>query len=765
MLKAFKPPGAAATDQAREQRSTTWRTVAIPSAVVVAAACVLSMASGVTAQEVLRYGLYEALFVAAPGILAFRLLFPGAGPLRTLAFGWSLGVLLAVAAFAVSATAGARQAFFAYPVAALVVTGAAHAWRARRGVGRDPSGRDRTRDDTRFGAVAWTLALVCVVGMVLLTFLRFAADPLPRDITRPVLYDPDLVYYAALASEAKHHWPPQNPSVVDTPLSDQNFILSQIDVAAASYVSGDDIPVVMFRLIRLRLLVLVVLAAAAAAMTLSRLPWSGPIAAALAVGVGEIDLVAGTKFAFEYPLNLTGEEQIDLLFGAVFFLLALTALFGQISGRGRQAGWRGWALSVVLIAGCLAKAGAVPVLAGGAVLYAVVDLVRRHRMAGRPIAVAALCCGIALVLYAVLPKGIVDTTLRFFPSFDGTNLFEDAADWLPSVPRDVLAPLITMGAIAGILTPFAMGLPSAMRSAGRWKVEDRHVWICALVVAGALPLCLVSLDAAQDQRDLLWFGALAAAVGSGEGVAKVFGRPEVVRSRTLVLAWGAWCLAVFIGVAVILANIDSELAGLLVSTGAVVTMAATAAALARYLADHRAAIGLGAALVLTTIICAAALDRPIDALAQKGAKEPSREKPGLTPALAEGYGWLRGVSDPSAAVASAPRVRVAQQDAYHFYVAALAERRTLRDGWAYTRRAFDLSGSTDKPVDPYPYRRRLSDRTFSGDAAAMREMSARYGVRYLVIEKDYASRAAHAPAGAHRVYSNAEIEIYRVPPE
>ncbi len=92
------------------------RALGAASVLVAATALSLWLAGGVRIDEIARYVAYELGFVFLPGWLVYRALVARpAGRLREIVFGWSLGYVLEILAFFVTAASGARSAFYVYP--------------------------------------------------------------------------------------------------------------------------------------------------------------------------------------------------------------------------------------------------------------------------------------------------------------------------------------------------------------------------------------------------------------------------------------------------------------------------------------------------------------------------------------------------------------------------------------------------------------------------------------------------------------------------
>ncbi len=208
----------------------------------------LWLAGGVRLDEIVRYVPYELGFVFLPGWLVYRALVARpAGRLQEIVFGWSLGYLLEVLAFLVTAATGLRGAFYVYPL--LVGIPAALVASRRRMVARaEPS----TRSAPPLGPI-WVGALLCMLLLLYAGAVGFTQTPLPRE-TANVTYQEDTVFTISLAAEALHHWPLTMPSVAGEPLRYHAFAF--MHMAAISQVTGIDLSVVVMRLYEVPLLLL-----------------------------------------------------------------------------------------------------------------------------------------------------------------------------------------------------------------------------------------------------------------------------------------------------------------------------------------------------------------------------------------------------------------------------------------------------------------------------------------------------------------------------
>lgn len=143
-------------------RLGAWSRVPALSPWVLVAVCAagLWLLTGVGVTAVLGFGLYELVFVFLPGCLAYELLRGGGGVLRRVVFAWSLGYVFEIAAFALTAAAGARSWFIAYPVAfAALGLPALLAMRRRARRPCETNGVDRGLS----AGWAWAAAGLCMV--------------------------------------------------------------------------------------------------------------------------------------------------------------------------------------------------------------------------------------------------------------------------------------------------------------------------------------------------------------------------------------------------------------------------------------------------------------------------------------------------------------------------------------------------------------------------------------------------------------------------
>ena len=390
------------------------RASALPALLVVATVLGFQIGYGVTPGDAVLYLAYELGFVLVPGWLAYRALIsePG-GPLRQLAMGWALGYVLEILAFMLTSSLDVRGAFAAYPLAvglpAMAVIRARRST-AERAVPAEPPPR----------AFAWLLAAVCVAAVSYIALAYFPGAPLPGDET--VGYYVDYPRWMSIAAEAKNRWPIEDPSVAGDPLPYHYFVY--VHMAAASHVTGLDIPLVFLRLFILPLAVVLVLQLVAGGRSLARSAYAGLIAACLVFFISELRLDPRGSLAAHTPLLdlsfIFMYRSPSHLLGLVIFVPLITLLGEQVAARDQPRQVGKWLLVFIFMLGASdAKVTILPLVLGALVLYGASKLIVERRVQPAVWIGAGLTLLASGIVYILQYKGHSSgLTLDPFATFD-----------------------------------------------------------------------------------------------------------------------------------------------------------------------------------------------------------------------------------------------------------------------------------------------------------------------------------------------------------
>ena len=426
-----------------------------PVVVVIGVLIGLPMAYGVSLGDALLYLGYEVGYAVVPGWLLYRALShrPG-GWLRQLALGWGLGYVLQVLAFMLTAWAGARDLFVAYPLvvgipAALVIL--------RRGTVARP--KVSVPVDLR-----WLIAGVCVVASAYVAVAYFPTNPLPG--TQAVRYHPDLPWAISLAADAKHHWPIQDPNVAGLAMPYHYFV--HVHLASASQVTGLDLPVIFLRLYTLPLIVLTVLQLVVAGKSLARSAYAGLVAACLVLLVDQLNLnhepaLSMTAFLGVLPTYLHSSPSVP--FGLVL-LVPLLILIGEAISSPREATRVGdWVLITLFMIGASdAKVVILPMIVASLFLYGAARLLTRRRLPPAVWIAGGLATAVFAGLYLLQYRGH-SSGVELDPSA-GVTLFNEmdavatSSRTSPTPCRRFLAPAPSCPAAASCSGPSASSRPS-----------------------------------------------------------------------------------------------------------------------------------------------------------------------------------------------------------------------------------------------------------------------------------------------------------------
>ena len=726
---------------------------------VLGAAAALCLLTGIAWVDVGLFASYQLAFVLVPGVVTYGALAsrPG-GLLRHVCVGAAVGLALELTAFIGTAAIGARDAFLAYPALVLLVA-APPAWRRRRGT---PVGEERFS----YGQLR-ALAAIAICVLALFAAGSVSQAPLP-DRKPSVSYYPDLVWGMSFAAEAKHHWPLTTPQVSGEPLRYHTFVF--VHMAAISQATGIELPAVALRLVPLPLLLLLLLQLAYAGRHLSGRPWAGPLAAALLLLVGDLDLAApraepflGVFFSglFLSPTQLLG---LVAFVPAVVVIRDMLAQSRESAGRAPPAGDL-TVLALLLFVGAGAKAAVLPVLLGGLVLLAAWSRLRSLRVSVLPLVLTALALLASyLLLYSgsrgASEVGPLESALRSFPGARFRALTEEGV--LGAILGYPIATVVTLLA----LMPALVGLVWVARQPGRLTLTQ--AWLLALLATSVAAFLLLDLPGVS-QLYFLWYGFVAGAFVSARGLIAAWeawtrqGRPRTGGIATTVAATVALLLGLDIDVGGL--PLATLYVALLVLLGAV--FAAGAVGVLDVTGRHAAVVLLAAAALLA----AGVLDGPLDRLPPlaKRAVDPDetvyqRADPvghrGVTVDLARGLEWIRDNTRPSAVLAVNNHLVSTNGDSRYFYYSALAERRVYLESWDYTDRALAIGlDRVRRGLNPYPRRLELNDAAFDGHSASL-EALRRAGVTHLVVDRVNARGTPRTAALGRPAYANRAIVVY-----
>jgi len=437
---------------------------------------------------------YELAFVGLPGLIGY-LAVTGVQTLgaRELAVGWGVGLALELAAFSLTAWAGIRVAFDAYP--AVVVLGAAPFVRVRL--------RRRARDRARWPW--WLLAFgALLVGWIANALL---AAPLPSETSSVKGYANDLLWTTSVTGEALHHWPVQIPDLAGVPLHYHYF--SFLDLAAAAQVTGLQPWWIVFRLFPV---------VAAAVLVLQLFAVGTALGRRISVGVAAVFLylLAGRFFPWGAPsTDVVTQLWISpsFSFGLMLLLASLAELDRLVREPGRRAAWSGVALLAVLgFATTGAKVPAGVVLLGTTLaLLAYAALRRRDAIPRLAAAVLVLAAGFVVVWVDVLRGGPGGGTN--FDPFGVVRLTQPYHAIFDRVPHPLGEVVLAAGALLGALKLTAPLLPGLI--AARVEPQVRTLGLGALGLG--LALYFAYFNVGSSEAYFLWYGlapgAVLAAVG------------------------------------------------------------------------------------------------------------------------------------------------------------------------------------------------------------------------------------------------------------
>ncbi|MFC4150516.1 hypothetical protein ACFO0M_30045 [Micromonospora mangrovi] len=722
---------------------------------------VVLVGAGTPAVDIARWTTYALLAVLLPGTLVFRALRGRPHTLvEDLAMGAAVGLVLELAAWAAFTAVGAPGWLRAWPLAVLLPFAAVprlrRHWRPRYATVA-PAGW------------AWSLAAIVAGFTLYLSESFLQVNPvLPTDEGQAQYID--LAFQLSIAGAATHQVPPDVPQVAGEPLHYHWFGFAHL--AATSLVSGVDLPTVLFRLAVPALCALAAVLVAVVGWRISGRPYVGVVASALMFTVGEFGFENGWRQLFGTQTTFIVWGSPSMTYSWVL-LVPLLAVLGEVVGRARGVavpplGRGGWVLAGLFLAASTgAKASSVPVVLAALAFTAVLLLAVRRRLP-RAVLVAA---GLALAA-----QGFATAVLFAFESHGVT--LDPLSGLRTYVPTDRSAG-VTAAVWVAVSVAFLLSLQ--LRLAGvvallrvrRARLEPVQVFLFGGALAGPATYLLVGHPGSSNQyftRAGFAFGVLLSAWGWVELAERA---ALSARERRLLAVAAA-------GFAVLLTAIQLDsttvtpatpayapVLPLLVWAGGLTVVGLLLALCWPALTGRFPALaGRGGLLVLTAVLVAGAPGLVLDAAA--GRANPNGGAYPVVPMPAsrvEAARWVRAHSDPDDVVATNVHCRVVVNgwcDARTFWLSAYAERAVLVEGWAFAPR---MVGLPEGPYAPFwdAERLRVNDAAVTAPTAAgLATLRHRYGVRWLVVDRDVGVESPQLRTLADLRFTNARMAVYHL---
>ncbi|MFG2059225.1 hypothetical protein ACGFI9_34930 [Micromonospora sp. NPDC048930] len=732
-----------------------------PAVAGYAVAAAVLLVAGTPVAALARWTGYALLAVLLPGTLVFRALRRRPYTLvEDLALGAAVGLVLELAAWAGFTALGVPGWLRLWPLAVLVPFAALprlrRHWRVRYAT-TVPAGW------------AWALAGV-VAGFTLYLYRSFlAVNPVLPTGEGQAQYI-DLAFQLSLAGAATHQVPPDVPQAAGEPLHYHWFGFAHL--AATSLVSGVDLPTVFFRLGVPALCALAAVLVAVVGWRITGRPYAGVVAAALMFTVGEFGFENGWRQLFGTQATFIVWGSPSMTYSWVL-LLPLIAALGEVVGRARGVtvpalGRGAWVLVVLFLAASTgAKASSLPVVLAALGGTAAVTLAVRRRLPRAVLVAAGLALAAQLFATAVL--------FAFESHGVTVEPFSGLRPYLPTGRSAGFTALVWTGLFLAFLLSLQLrlaGVP-ALLWLRRGRLAPVQVFLLAGALAGPAGYLLLGHPGSSNQyftRTGFAFGVLLSAWGWAE-VADRAGLSA--RGRRLLGAGTA-------GFAVLLTAVQLGAATSTPATPAYApvlpllgwagALAAVALAVALYwpmLAGRWPGLaGRGGLLLLTAVLAAGTPGLVLDAAAARhhpnGGAYPVVAMPA---SRVEAARWVSAHSDPADVLATNVHCREVVDgwcDARSFWLSGYAQRSVLVEGWAFAPR---MVGRPEGPYAPFwdPARLRANDTAFTAPTAAgLAALRDRYGVRWLVVDREVGRESAALRTLADLRHDNGRVAVYRL---
>lgn len=747
----------------------------LPTLLLTAFVVVTLMRFGVDAADMARYALYWAGCVVLPGLVVSRLLLRVRPTIvEDLALGAVTGISLEVLAWVAGVTTGLGDVVRFWWVPVLAAGALVPALR-RRVLVRVPA-RVPLPHSVGLAAISGYL----VTSLSSDSYVYAARLPPHGGDTYF-----DTWWQLSLVQEMARYERPQIPQLSGEPFHYHYF--ANVQMASGVRLSGVSPEVVTLRLWFVPVILIGVGLAVALGHTLTRSLTGGVVTAGVAYVLaitdylwpGQLGLLAASLRSFTSPSQLLANLGLTACaYGATILLRG---------GQPRAAvGW----VALVVAGASADKSTIVPLLLAGTVVVMVRAAVTRSWVAVRWLAVAVVAL---LVLQAAVAQVAAGTEggrlavlapIRFMPVFGafvpdtgliGTNrgLLLDTVD----SPRAAGYALLALVVVLGYHLVQLVGVAGLLRR-GVHSVREQYVywWLAGGVLAGYA--AMLSIDHIGSSE--IFFGSAAGLLGSALTVAVLWDAlSRLGRRGRVVVASGlaTGCLVtLLVDTATALgltSQNDAPLARILVPPVVVAAVAAVG-----WLGWRRVRTRWTRDTVWAHVLAAiigVAVPGTVVAVVMPAIHwfEPARapEPPTVTTAEQRAMLWLRAHSATDDVVATNAHcvdvITTVNCSARGFWVSGLSGRRVVLEGWAYTPEGQSRQGVDGRTYDRQPSpdveRARLTREVFDdSDPAALAELRADYGVRWLVSVHRAGPTPTFPDAVARVRFDNGAVTVLRV---
>lgn len=732
--------------------------------------------NGVELSEVVRFGLFWAVTLLAPGYMLFRS-FGRLDSVQENLFGAAAtGLALEIAAWHLFRAVGLDSLVGWWWVPVVVVFAAVPPLRARW---------LRSHREVLPGWWNWAMVFVTGSALVAVDVGGFRPNPLPPSDGNVYV---DMWWHLALVQELMRDAPAQVPQVAGEAL-DYHFN-AHVHVAVAAESAGISPEVVLFRLWYVPIVVVTLGLVAVAARRLAGADWAGPVAAWLTVGV----LAGG--FIWPVSLGVLGGSPIVVLspsqmIANVFMVAAIALLVDIVRGRATRRH-----VAMLLVTAWVGS-GAKPtvaalLLAGVAAAVAASVLIRRTRPNWATV-VSGL--GLAVVLVASLAsQSSAASRTTVLGSLRGNRVYAALTPdtglrgvndgWLLDSVNSGRAVVAVVAALTVLLGSQAVRLIGFGVLVRRETRRDPTGWFLAgIVVAGWLAFLVLDhvgysqayfVHTAVPAASLMAAWLLVGAVGnhSLREVAPVVIAGTGVGAVTYLLSSGAAARALELPSAGMLEVVTIPI--LIVGTVAVACWFAWT----RLGAVHAIApLGLLFAIALTLGAASApALStiagRLVDFVRSPAPALDVAEAGFVTEGELSAARWLRDNSDEEDVIVTNLHCRPPSNepiycDARGYWLGGQSGRRIVLEGWAYTSEAQEMHGEGGRSFAlqpaPWPERYELSQSAVVAPTAEILDrLSSEFGASWVVAVRRADPVSPQLGELADLAYDNGEVAIYRL---